>query len=204
MGLAGNIGDSFALKVIKEPREYYVLEISSFQLDGIRDFHPHISMITNITPDHLDRHRDFDAYASAKARIFANQQPGDAAVLNFDSAPVRALGEKAPGDVLPFAARGPFERGAWLDRNAVCLRLGAAPAVRVPLDGMQLPGAHNLENATAALVAVACLGVDPPIAEAAFGLSFGDGRHISVFDVAPLVSVAFAAFGALLVERFII
>jgi len=157
---AGNIGTP-ALSLVGEPLDAAVFEVSSFQLEAAPLFRPRIAVILNITPDHLDRHGDFDAYAAAKARILANQQPGDAAVLNFDSAPVRALGADASSDVVPFAARGPFERGAWLDSNAVCLRVDTKPAVRVPLDGMQLPGAHNLENVTAALAAVACLGVDP-------------------------------------------
>jgi UDP-N-acetylmuramoylalanine--D-glutamate ligase len=157
---AGNLGTP-ALELVGEALDVAVLEVSSFQLETTDAFRPDVAVILNLTPDHLDRHGSFEAYAAAKARILAGQRAADAAVLNFDDLAVRELAASARARVVPFRTRGPLERGAWLDAGALALRLGDAPPQRLSLDGLRLAGGHNRENALAALCAAACAGADP-------------------------------------------
>src|SRR5690606_9354252 len=118
VGMAGNVGDSFALQVAETHVDFYVLELSSFQLDGIIDFKPHISVIVNITPDHLDRYNyNLEEYVASKFRITKNQTEedffiydGDDELINtwFKDHPVRAK-------ELPFSVSRKVENGAYLE-----------------------------------------------------------------------------------------
>ena len=157
---AGNLGTP-ALELVGEPLDFAVLEISSFQLETIETFRPTVAVILNITPDHLDRHADFDAYTSAKARILANQRSTDTAVLNFDDPTVAALAQTARGRVLPFRIQGAVSPGAFLDAGSVVLCKENTAPIRISLDAMKLRGVHNRENVVAALAAVHAAGVDP-------------------------------------------
>jgi UDP-N-acetylmuramoylalanine--D-glutamate ligase len=157
---AGNIGTP-ALDLVGEALDVAVLEVSSFQLEATDAFRSRVAVILNLTPDHLDRHGSFETYVAAKARILAAQRAEDVAILNFDDSAVRELAASARARVVPFRTRGPLERGAWLDAGALALRLGDAPPQRLSLDGLQLAGRHNRENALAALCAAACAGADP-------------------------------------------
>jgi UDP-N-acetylmuramoylalanine--D-glutamate ligase len=157
---AGNLGIP-ALELVGEPLDFAVLEISSFQLEAVETFRPAVAAVLNITPDHLDRHGSFDAYASAKGRLLANQRDTDTAVLNLDDPAVAALAENASARVFPFRTQGVVSPGAFLDAGSVVLcEKGAAP-IRISLDAMQLTGLHNRENVVAALAVVQAAGVDP-------------------------------------------
>ena len=116
VAVGGNIGYSFARLVAQEPKEYYVLEISSFQLDDITSFHPHIALLLNITPDHLDRYNyEFQNYIDAKMRITEFQQAADFLIYDADD-PVTAqeIGKgQVKAQLLPFSLEKTFERGAW-------------------------------------------------------------------------------------------
>ncbi len=160
---AGNIGTP-ALELVGEPLDFAVLEVSSFQLESVERFRPQIAVILNITPDHLDRHGSFAAYASAKARILANQGDTDTAVLNLDDPAVAALAPSARARVFPFRTRAAISPGAFLDAGAVVLCERDATPIRIPLDTLQLTGSHNRENAIAALAAVHAAGADPVLA----------------------------------------
>jgi len=176
---AGNLGKP-ALELVGEPLDFAVLEISSFQLESVETFRPAVAVILNITPDHLDRHASFDDYASAKARLLANQRSTDTAVLNLDDPTVAAFAETASGRVFPFRTRGAVSPGACLDAGAAVLcEKGAAP-IRISLDAMQLTGLHNRENVLAALAAVYAAGVDPVRAADALA-SFANLPHRSEF-----------------------
>ena len=157
---AGNVGAP-ALGLVGEGLDWAVLEVSSFQLETTEEFRPRVAVILNLTPDHLDRHASFEAYRDAKARILAQQEADDVAVLNFDDPTVRALADACRARVVPFRTTGALAHGAWLDLDCVVLRDGDAPAVRLPLSGLRLAGVHNLENAVAALAAAAAAGADP-------------------------------------------
>jgi UDP-N-acetylmuramoylalanine--D-glutamate ligase len=172
---AGNLGTP-ALELVGEPLDFAVLEISSFQLETVETFRPAVAVILNITPDHLDRHADFDAYTSAKARILANQRSTDTAVLNFDDPAVAALAETASGRVFPFRTQEAVSPGAFLDAGSVVLCKEGAEPIRISLDAMQLVGLHNRENVLAALAAVYTVGVDPRCAANALA-SFANLPH---------------------------
>jgi UDP-N-acetylmuramoylalanine--D-glutamate ligase len=176
---AGNLGTS-ALELIGEPLDFAILEVSSFQLETVESFRPAVAVMLNITPDHLDRHGSFEAYAAAKARIFANQRESDTAVLNLDDPAVAALATTTHADLFPFQTSGPLTRGAFLDADAVVLCDSDAPPVRIPLDGMRLTGVHNRANVLAALAVTHAVGVDPVRAAAALS-SFTGLPHRSEF-----------------------
>jgi UDP-N-acetylmuramoylalanine--D-glutamate ligase len=157
---AGNVGTP-ALSLVGAALDFAVLEVSSFQLETVESFRPAVAVVLNITPDHLDRHGSFSEYAAAKARIVASQTPDDVTVLNFDDARVRALAGETAARVFPYRYSGPIAGGAWLDTGAVVLSLPDGSTRRISLDGMRLVGAHNFENALAALATVAAAGIDP-------------------------------------------
>ncbi|MGE5414172.1 MAG: UDP-N-acetylmuramoyl-L-alanine--D-glutamate ligase [Syntrophomonadaceae bacterium] len=158
--LAGNIGAPLSgFLGEKGPRDF-VCEVSSFQLETVERFRPHVGVLTNVTPDHLDRHADFDAYVAAKARLFARQDGGDFAVLNADDEAARSVA--TGGRRVLFSRRGRprgAEASAWIEDGALRCDVGGAARAVVAADRVALPGAHNLENALAALAAAACLGV---------------------------------------------
>ena len=174
---AGNLGTP-ALDLVGEGLDFAVLEVSSFQLETTEAFRPAIAAVLNITPDHLDRHGSLAAYASAKARIVARQEACDVAVLNFDDPRTRALATETKARVIPYRCSGPAPGGAWLDTGAVVLSHESGSTTRVSLDGMHLAGAHNLENAVAALTIVTAAGADPSRAAAALA-SFSGLPHRS-------------------------
>ena len=135
---AGNLGAP-ALGLVGEPLDFAVLEVSSFQLEAVEDFRPRVAVVLNATPDHLDRHGSFEGYLAAKARLLAQQGPGDTAVLNFDDPAVRGLADHTRARVraLPDAGqtrarrllRGRLRRARRAGRRArALLALGAAPA----------------------------------------------------------------------------
>jgi len=137
-------------------------------------------VLLNMTPDHLDRHGSFDAYAAAKARILENQRDTDTAVLNLDDPAVAALDGKVRGRRFPFRLSGPLSQGAFIDTGSVVLCDHDAAPIRVPLDSMRLTGNHNLENVTSALAAIHAAGADPIRATAGL-TSFTGLPHRSEF-----------------------
>jgi UDP-N-acetylmuramoylalanine--D-glutamate ligase len=172
----GNIGVPLCSLVDTDhPARWYVTELSSFQLEAIEALRPRVAVLLNLTPDHLDRHRDFDEYRTAKERIFANQTPDDHAVLNLEDSHSAGIAGRLRSRVSWFGL-GPDPRSAFAVEGSgfVARRAGeaeAAPgpvpravAARAPAGGMDaiplvplsefaLRGAHNLSNALAALTA---------------------------------------------------
>ena len=156
--VAGNVGVP-ALELVGAPLDVAVLEVSSFQLETVDAFRPQVAVVLNVTPDHLDRHGSFEAYAAAKARLLANQRASDTAVLNFDDPVAHDLANGCEAAVLGFRREGPLERGAWLDAGAVVLRSGAAPPQRLALAAA--PVSLHRENVMAAICAAAAAGAEP-------------------------------------------
>jgi UDP-N-acetylmuramoylalanine--D-glutamate ligase len=141
----------------------WVVELSSFQLEGIRRFAPDVAVHLNLTPDHLDRYRSIDDYGAAKARIFENQRDAQVAVLNADDPLVARVRPRARR--LAFSRRGSPGMGAWLaDDLFVADVTGKGPRVVAKRSDLALPGTHNVENALAALAATLPLGVTPEAA----------------------------------------
>ncbi|HEY6968833.1 MAG TPA: UDP-N-acetylmuramoyl-L-alanine--D-glutamate ligase [Candidatus Angelobacter sp.] len=150
--VGGNIGTPvISLAGKSSPEHLLVLEISSFQLETIEQFRPWIATILNITPDHLDRHRTFQAYIDAKARIFENQQAGDFGLLNADDPTSVALKDKIKGSAFWFSRKQPVENGTYVRDGQIIFRSPGQDTSVLPITDIQLKGAHNLENVLAAV-----------------------------------------------------
>ncbi|OMP31818.1 UDP-N-acetylmuramoyl-L-alanine--D-glutamate ligase [Mangrovimonas sp. DI 80] len=152
IGLAGNIGDSFAKQILEKNYPNYVLEISSFQLDDIVDFKPHIAVITNITPDHLDRYDyKFENYIASKFRIVMNQTKDDYLIYDADDEVINEWLEKHPvqSRLLPFSLTKTLENGAYLDNENIIITIDNNPII-MPTKSIALEGKHNVKNAMAA------------------------------------------------------
>lgn len=155
VGMAGNIGDSYAKMVADENFDYYVLEISSFQLDGIETFKPHIAILTNITPDHLDRYEyTFDNYIASKFRIAMNQTEEDYFIYDADDQVISDWLEKHPvkSQLLPFSILKDVEEGACLESNKIKITTNKN-TIEMQTDALALEGKHNLKNTMAAATA---------------------------------------------------
>ncbi len=159
VALAGNIGAPLSGFLSEPGPRDFVCELSSFQLEGVDRFRPHVAVLTNITPDHLDRYAGFAEYAAAKARVFARQEKGDFAVVNADDAPSQSIATSARRVL--FSRRGrPAGAGpaAWLEAGELVSDVAAPKRGVVPAGRLALAGAHNVENALATLAAAECLG----------------------------------------------
>ncbi len=142
------------------PGDLIAAEVSSFQLEAIDRFRPKVAVVTNITPDHLDRHPDLRSYARAKARIFMNQIQDDYAVLNADDANIEA--HCRPGSrVVAFSRRRRIPGGAWADGEKLYIDRNNGATVIMSASDLRVPGGHNLENALAAAAACSVLGCGP-------------------------------------------
>ena len=160
-GLGGNIGKSYAMQVATEKHDYYVLEISSFQLDDAYDFRPDIAIITNITPDHLDRydHR-IENYARAKFRITRNLRPEDCFIFDSDDAiTIAQLGEiVVKAKMLPFSQEKEVPQGAFLQGDKIVMRY-EQDETEIFLRDLSLSGKHNIYNSMAAALAAKATGI---------------------------------------------
>jgi UDP-N-acetylmuramoylalanine--D-glutamate ligase len=160
VALAGNIGAPLSgFLTGTEPRDF-VCEVSSFQLEAIDLFRPHVAVLTNLTPDHLDRYADFAGYAAAKARVFSRQGAGDFAIINADDP--HSLAIRTAAQRVLFSRQGKpagADRAAWLEAGELFADVATPRHAVVPAAGLALPGAHNLENALAAAAAAECLAV---------------------------------------------
>lgn len=155
VGMAGNIGDSYAKMVAEQDFDHYVLEISSFQLDGIVDFKPHIAVITNITPDHLDRYDDkFENYIASKFRIAMNQDENDYLIYDADDEVIGDWLKKYPvqSKLIPFSVKRKLEEGAWLENKTIKIKL-EHKTLEMSEDILALKGQHNVKNTMAASMA---------------------------------------------------
>jgi len=158
VGVGGNVGEPLILFADGEGRwEVLVVEISSFQLEAIEDFRPQISVLLNITEDHLDRYRSYDDYIGAKMRIFANQNSGDLAVLNSDDPIVMRFGERIKARKVLFSLKGKLDEGAFSNGRTISLRR-AGNEEKYSLAKTPLKGVHNVENMMAALTAARIFG----------------------------------------------
>lgn len=161
VGLAGNIGDSFAKQILEKDYQTYVLEISSFQLDDIFDFKPHIAIITNITPDHLDRYDyKFENYINSKFRITLNQTKEDYLIYDADDEVITDYLREHPiqSQLLPFSLTKTIENGAYLKDNNIIITIDNNTII-MPTSNLALEGKHNIKNAMAASTAAHLLKI---------------------------------------------
>ncbi len=162
VGLGGNIGKSYAMQVATEHHDYYVLEISSFQLDNCYDFRPDIAIITNITPDHLDRYGyDIENYVRSKFRITRNLGPEDCFIFDSDDAITIAHLDKIvlKAKALPFTQKGEVKQGAFLRDDKIVVRYEESES-EIYLKELALGGKHNIYNSMAAALAAKAAGID--------------------------------------------
>ena len=164
--VGGNIGTpAISLVERAKPETVIVLEVSSFQLETIQAFRPKVAVVLNVTPDHLDRHKTFEAYADAKARMFENQRNDDFAVLNADDPTCIAMAQRTKAQVFWFSRQKQVSQGAWVRDGNILFRDGDGQAKNgqreiMPISEVPLKGAHNLENVLAAACAGALMGCD--------------------------------------------
>lgn len=149
--VAGNIGVPLvSLVSASTDEDLYSTELSSFQLEGIVGLRPAVAALLNLTPDHLDRYPGFSAYAAAKRRIFMNQQPEDAAVLNADDPALRTLAGEVRSTIFFFSRMAAPDTGAFVREGRVFYRDGSVETGLFRVDDILLRGEHNLENVLAA------------------------------------------------------
>ena len=158
VGLGGNVGKSFAYQVAKENFDYYVLELSSFQLDGMYDFRANIAVLLNITPDHLDRYDyKFENYVASKFRIAQNQTADDAFIYCADDAAMKEYMKHHTFNAqsIPFSIKQTIEgNGAFLQENEITLNYNNNPKpLTMTIEQLALAGKHNVYNSMAASLA---------------------------------------------------
>ena len=173
--LGGNIGHPLLAETGgMEPEDIAVLELSSFQLMTMTHS-PHIAVVTNLAPNHLDVHRDFAEYISAKENIFTHQKAEDIAVFNADNDITLEESGRVPGRARLFSRQRELEDGVFLRDSAIVCRRGGVEREVLRLSGIKLPGVHNVENYMAAIAAVDGLVPDEIIRK--FAAEFGGVEH---------------------------
>ncbi len=167
--VAGNIGIAFseivdqantAERSSPHEKSVVVLEVSSFQLDAIDSFRPKVSALLNITPDHLDRYKNYEAYIQSKYRIVENQKGYDVFVYNHDDDHARNCADTVNFRTLGFSLKEEMKQGAYLAGDDVVLRIGREKEVLIKRNEIGIPGPHNLMNAMAAALMTRAMGVE--------------------------------------------
>ncbi|MCI8512076.1 MAG: UDP-N-acetylmuramoyl-L-alanine--D-glutamate ligase [Lachnospiraceae bacterium] len=158
--VVGNIGDPYTAHALETDDESVtVAEVSSFQLETIMKFHPNVSAITNITPDHLDRHKTMDCYIQVKEGIASNQTEKDCCVLNHDDPVLQEFGKTLSCKVLYFSRREKLEEGIFLEDGIIVYRHAGKTEPVVAVDELQIIGGHNHENVMTAVGIALTFGV---------------------------------------------
>jgi UDP-N-acetylmuramoylalanine--D-glutamate ligase len=160
--VGGNIGTALISLIDSSSDDgWTVVEVSSFQLETIVEFHPTVAAVLNVTPNHMDRYESLVDYAAAKHRIFANQTPSDVAILNADDEIVSSWASGLRAHVVQFSVRRNLEEGLFLRGNDLVSRTKDGERVLATRDEMQLRGTHNVENVLAATAAGLACGASP-------------------------------------------
>ncbi|MDX6445202.1 MAG: UDP-N-acetylmuramoylalanine--D-glutamate ligase [Blastocatellia bacterium] len=160
--VGGNIGRAL-ISLVDSSRDdgWNVVEVSSFQLETIVDFHPAVAAVLNVTPNHMDRYESLTDYAAAKHRVFTNQTPSDMAVLNADDEIVSSWAKGLRAHVVQFSAKRELDEGLFLRGSDLVSRTPHGERVLVTRDEMKLRGTHNVENVLAALAVGLACGAGP-------------------------------------------
>lgn len=158
--VVGNIGIPYSEEVERlTEKDWVVAEISSFQMEKAKEFHPHISAVLNITPDHLNRHKTMDVYIAMKERVFAKQTAEDFCILNHGDETCRKMADKTAAKVFFFDSSETLAEGIYLDGDAIEVRWGAINETLIHVDELQILGVHNYENVMAAAAMAICAGI---------------------------------------------
>ncbi len=158
--VVGNIGISYSGEVERlTEKDWVVAEISSFQMEKAKEFHPHISAVLNITPDHLNRHKTMEVYIAMKERVFAKQTAEDFCILNHGDETCRKMADKTAAKVFFFSSSEKLEEGIYLDGENIEVRWEDINETLINVNDLQILGVHNHENVMAAAAAGICAGV---------------------------------------------
>lgn len=151
VAVGGNLGNSFSSLITLNDYKYLVLELSSFQLDGIKNFKPHIAIITNLSPDHLDRYRDYDHYIESKFRIIMNQSSDDYLIYDADNEKINSYlnQNKTKSKLIPFSIKKRIEEGVYYENNSINISINKKKIV-MSTENFTIKGKHNIKNAMAA------------------------------------------------------
>ncbi len=162
--VVGNIGKSFA-SVAEETKEdsIIVAEISSFQLETVKKFHPVVSAILNLTPDHLDRHKTFENYAKTKLLVAKNQTKEEKCIINYDDEYLRKLSEDITPEIIYFSRKNELEKGVYLKDENIIWNDGNAKTHICKVSELKLLGSHNIENVMAACAIAFSMGIEKDI-----------------------------------------
>ena len=163
--VAGNIGYPLsAVSLVAKKEDVTVVEVSSFQLETVKTFHPRVAALLNITEDHLNRHGTMAQYIKLKQRLFENQTESDVAVLNYEDEALRSMADKVKGRVAFFSRVREVEQGAFINAEGkIAFRWGGETILICDADAVLIPGPHNLENALAATAVALLMGVPAPV-----------------------------------------
>ena len=158
--VVGNIGNAYTKEALHTVEDSVtVAEISSFQLETVHEFLPHVAAILNITPDHLNRHHTMEAYVEAKQSIVKNQTKEDYCVLNYEDPYTRAFGEQAPGNVIWFSSARKLADGFYLEEDVIYKAVNGKTEALLNTAETKLLGTHNMENIMAAIAICDAFGV---------------------------------------------
>ncbi len=153
VGVAGNVGESFAMQVATEKHDLYVLELSSFQLDGIVDFKPDVAVLLNITPDHLDRYNnEMENYIQSKFRIAMNQDESHHFIYCADDQNIQKHIAEVQAHLLPFSIKSKQAEGAYLKEDELIIKTDTEPLI-MNIQQLALQGKHNIYNSMASAIA---------------------------------------------------
>jgi UDP-N-acetylmuramoylalanine--D-glutamate ligase len=162
VGMAGNVGKSWAVQLIDTDHEWWVIECSSFQIDGFVSFKPSIAILTNITPDHLDRYEyQFENYVNSKLRLFKNLASNNCAIINADDLTcMQGLNQiKIQASLHCFSLKGKHSNSGYLAGDQLIIEVQGRKST-IPLSAIPLPGDHNLMNTLCAAMAAMLAGVE--------------------------------------------
>lgn len=159
--VVGNIGISYTGVVDKlTSKSWIVAEISSFQMESMVDFYPHISAVINISPDHLNRHKTMENYIYMKERVFKHQTENDFTILNYDDEACFNMAKKTKAKVLFFSSNNILKEGIYIEDNKIKMNFGDINETVIDIEELQILGKHNYENVMASIGIVAVAGVD--------------------------------------------
>ena len=158
--VVGNIGNAYTKEALKTKEESItVAEVSSFQLENIVNFHPQVSAVLNITPDHLNRHKTMECYTNVKLSIAKNQSPEDVVILNYEDDRLRAAAPEMMPRVLFFSSARELPEGAYLKGEEIFLALDGTVTRVCSIQDLNLLGRHNYENVMAAVLMAVSIGI---------------------------------------------
>ena len=160
VGVGGNIGIPLCEEALRVGEGGAIAaEISSYQMEAAHNFHPHVSAILNVTPDHIKRHGSMEVYQAMKERIFAAETDNDFVILNYDDMRTRAMSDRAKCQVCFFSRREELAEGAFVKDNRLVIKWHGEEHTLVTIDELGIKGAHNVENALAAAACAFFMGV---------------------------------------------